>query len=89
MADHLYDAPNLSSKEFLLAIMHDPTVPIGRRIDAACKLLELWPHPWDYGPPHLTIRIEGLPETTTVSVSSGQEPSTDAPGPEDHPPLMH
>ena len=86
---HPYDASGLSAKEFLLAIMHDPSVPLGRRIEVACELLKLWPHPWDYVPPAYTIVIGGLPEGTSVSVSSGQEPRPDAPGPEDHPPLMH
>ena len=54
-ASHAYDAPNLSSKQFLLAVMHDPTVDMRDRIKAASALLRLFPHDWD--PPSLKYVI--------------------------------
>ena len=36
---HACDAPNLSAKEFLLAVMHDRTLPLATRIKAASALL--------------------------------------------------
>jgi hypothetical protein len=49
--EHAYDDPDISSKEFLRAIMHDRTLPLGMRLDAAYKLapLELPPVPTYYG----------------------------------------
>ena len=38
---HKYDSPRLSPKEFLLAVMRDPTAPLEHRIDAAAKLMPL------------------------------------------------
>ena len=38
---HKYDNPKLSPKEFLLAVMRDPTVPLGLRIEAAAKVMQL------------------------------------------------
>jgi hypothetical protein len=35
---HLYDAPCLEPKEFLLAVIHDPTTPFHVRMDAAVKV---------------------------------------------------
>jgi hypothetical protein len=70
--DHAYNSPGLNSKEFLLAIMRDQTVPLARRIDVACKLLELWPHPWQYVPSHLTIHIGGL--GTDIPEADAPEP---------------
>jgi hypothetical protein len=88
MADHLYNSPGLMPKEFLLAVMHDKTVPMSVRIQVAEELLKRWPHPHQYVPPAYTIVIGGLPEGTSVSVSSGQEPRTPTPGPNDHPDLL-
>ena len=39
--EHRYNDPTLSSKEFLQATMHDPTLPLGQRLDAAYKLAPL------------------------------------------------
>ena len=36
-----YDDPHISSMEFLRAVMHDPSLPLGTRMDAAIKLLPL------------------------------------------------
>jgi hypothetical protein len=62
---HGYDAPNLTARTFLLAVMHDHHTPLHTRIDAAHKLLPIM-HDRDYVPdPHaanwevdLTYRIE-------------------------------
>lgn len=60
MSNHQYDNPGLLPKEWLLAVMHDPSVCITTRIKVAEELLRLWPHPHQYVPPALVIRIEGL-----------------------------
>ena len=79
-AQHHYDDPALTSMEFLRAVMHDQTLPLGQRMDAAVKLLPL-EHPLVptyYGEfpmsrtVALTIRIEGL----NGSVSVEQVPAT-------------
>jgi hypothetical protein len=38
---HKYDGPKLSPKEFLLAVVHDPTVALEHRIVAAAKVMPL------------------------------------------------
>jgi hypothetical protein len=38
---HRFNNPDLHAREFLLAVMHDRTVPLGQRIEAAVKLLPL------------------------------------------------
>ena len=100
---HKCNDPTLNPLQFFLAIMHDTTMPLHTRIEAAAKALpytitrppELLPvfverEPWP-GEQQITIQIGGLPEGTSVSVGSGQEPRPDAPGPESHgpPELMH
>ena len=52
----LYNDPNITSKEFLYAVMHDPKVDIVDRVKAAAALMEIEPH----GPPRpsLTIQIQ-------------------------------
>jgi hypothetical protein len=35
MADHAYDDPNILALEFLLAVMHDPSVALDDRLRAA------------------------------------------------------
>jgi hypothetical protein len=65
---HAYDNPMLSAKEFLLAVMHDPTVPLHHRMDAAVKLLHITYIDGDYirgeyleaSEPVLTYKIEGI-----------------------------
>jgi hypothetical protein len=39
--EHRYNDPTLTTKEFLHAVMHDTTLPLGTRMDAATKLLPL------------------------------------------------
>jgi hypothetical protein len=66
MADHPYDAPGLSPLEFLLAVIHDPTVPLNHRMDAAVAAAPYRndPRPYFRERPHwpgesaITIRIE-------------------------------
>jgi len=55
---HSYDAPGLTPRAFLLAVMHDRHAPIRDRIKAASTLLRLYPHDWD--PPAFTYRIGGI-----------------------------
>ena len=38
---HLYDDPSLSAKDFLFAVLRDPSAPILERIDAARYLIFL------------------------------------------------
>jgi hypothetical protein len=38
---HKYDNPKLSPKQFLLAVMRDPTVALRLRIEAAAKAMQL------------------------------------------------
>jgi hypothetical protein len=42
--DHAYNEPELSPKEFLLAVMHDRRVPLTARMDAAAKVA-VFEHP--------------------------------------------
>jgi hypothetical protein len=42
--DHAYNEPELSPKEFLLAVMHDRRVPLSARMDAAAKVA-VFEHP--------------------------------------------
>jgi hypothetical protein len=72
---HAYDAPNISAKEFLLRVMHDPDAPIKDRIRAASSLLRLFPHDWD--PPSAKIVIGGIPEHCGSSSTSSDPGATD------------
>jgi hypothetical protein len=59
--DHDYNDPNISATDFLTKVMHDRTVPLNLRVDAATYLLKL-PEP---PPSVVTIKIEGgVPELT-------------------------
>jgi hypothetical protein len=53
--DHAYNDPDLSATDFLRAVMHDRTVPLCLRKDAAAYLLRL-PEP---PPAVVTIKIAG------------------------------
>ena len=71
--EHPYNDPAVTSKEFLRAVMHDPTLPLGQRMDAATKLLPLEVEvPTYYGEVPvsravaLTIRIEGINGSVSV-----------------------
>jgi hypothetical protein len=72
---HAYDAPNISAKEFLLRVMHDPDAPIKDRIRAASALLRIYPHDWD--PPRLKYIIGGIPECHSLSQSEALEPEVE------------
>lgn len=41
---HAYDDPDLSPKDFLLAVVHDSRLPVSVRIDAAAKVA-VFEHP--------------------------------------------
>jgi hypothetical protein len=71
--EHAYDNPELSPKEFLLAVMRDNRLPIAARMDAAAKVA-VYEHPrlaqvntdLTAG---VTIRIEGgLPELPGTNI---------------------
>jgi hypothetical protein len=59
--DHAYDDPEIGPIEFLLAVLHDPTVPIQLRADAARHLCSLGYGDLSQVPPrqHVTIHITG------------------------------
>jgi hypothetical protein len=59
--DHDYNDPNISPKDFMLAVMRDPSVPLSLRMDAANNVA---PYEHAMAPHiqpqvHLTLRIEG------------------------------
>jgi hypothetical protein len=61
--EHHYDGPDLSPKEFLLAVMNDPAVPLSLRVDAAHRVAPYVCQPagtW-YHQPTINIRIPFLP----------------------------
>jgi hypothetical protein len=58
---HRYDNPRLSPRGFLLAVMRSPDAPLHARIDAAVKLLHLWPDDFDDSEPVLKYQIGGIP----------------------------
>jgi hypothetical protein len=42
--EHLYNNPDITTgTEFLLAVMHDASVPLATRVDVAARLLKLMP----------------------------------------------
>jgi hypothetical protein len=53
------DDPDIGPLAFLYACMHDQSLPIADRINAACHLMQIEPD----GPvqPTVTIRISGIP----------------------------
>ena len=55
--DHAYNAPDLSATEFLTRVMHDPTVSLTLRAEAANHLLRLQPPPRPAAV--VTVRIQG------------------------------
>jgi hypothetical protein len=62
---HLYDNPAITPKNFLLAVMRDPSVPLSLRIDAATFALPLTAPPLGPQPrvhPDLVIKVPPLPE---------------------------
>jgi len=72
---HPCDAPGLSPRAFLLAVMHDPQLPVRERMKAASALLRLYPHDWDA--PAFTYRIGGIPECHALSQSEALEPEVE------------
>src|SRR5262245_42443376 len=65
---HLCDAPGLGPRAFLLAIMHDPQLPIHNRMHAAHKLLRIYVD--ESVKPRLTYRIEGIPSCNSSSAEA-------------------
>jgi hypothetical protein len=76
--DHAYNDPSLSPLQFLLAVLHDPTVDMDDRIkaaEAAFPYVSTNPHQasvqrWEDLDPmdRVKIVIGGLPEHVSVSV---------------------
>jgi hypothetical protein len=62
-SDHAYDDPNISAKDFLIAVMHDPTVPLRLRMTAADKVAPFM-HPSlpQNRPAAFRIKIPELPD---------------------------
>jgi hypothetical protein len=63
---HEYDDPTLDAVDFLLAVMHDQTLAIAIRVDAAAKLLPI------YRPPPQVIHIKitgGLGDLTPAELA--------------------
>jgi hypothetical protein len=59
---HPCDAPGLSPKEFLLAVMHDTTLPLSTRIKAARDVAPyILAAPRPVAQPRCTIVIGGIP----------------------------
>jgi hypothetical protein len=66
--EHAYDAPGLTATQFIAAVMHDPTVQLHMRIDAAGRLLHILYRDPEYvqreiakgREPAFTYRIEGI-----------------------------
>ena len=60
--EHLYDRPGIQPAQFLLDVMHDPTVELRHRMNAACKLLRIYPlDDWPNRNPRYTVRIPDIP----------------------------
>jgi hypothetical protein len=66
---HAYDAPGLTPRDFLRAVMCDRQLPLSDRMEAASRLLYLYPHDWD--PPRLRYHIGGIPHCHSLSTDSG------------------
>ena len=59
---HAYDDQTLGPREFLLAVMHDATVPRPERMDAAKLLVQLWSHIYNDAAPAFAYRIPDIPK---------------------------
>src|SRR5262249_2305567 len=57
---HLYDDPDLSPLEFMLAVMRDTTLPLAIRLDAAAKVAPFYHRRLRSLNPHYTIVIPPL-----------------------------
>jgi hypothetical protein len=66
--EHDYDKSGLSPRQFLYAVMRDRNAPIKTRVDAAAKLLRLYPE--EGMQPQYTIRIPSI----TCGSSAGEHP---------------
>ena len=56
MTKHLYDDPTLTPRQFLEAVMHDPSVEMHLRNRAADYILRIWGNE----PPAYTVRISSI-----------------------------
>ena len=62
--EHRYDLPNISSAMFMAEVMHDRSLPLAIRMDAACKLLAIYPD--ESFVPRLTYIIPDQPSLATT-----------------------
>jgi hypothetical protein len=79
MSDHEYDKRGLTPLQFFLAVMHDKSLPLGVRMDAAIKAMPYTHHPiepmfvarepWP-GECRVKIIIGGLGPDSVTSISS-------------------
>jgi hypothetical protein len=66
--EHAYDNPTISATRFLECVMHDPSVKLRHRVDAAAKLLHVLYRDPDYvqreiaksREPAFVYKIEGI-----------------------------
>ena len=68
---HAYDNPHLGPRQFMLAVMRDPTVSITDRMKAADMLMRIFPHESVH--PSLTIRIAPFPHCTDAESGATDE----------------
>lgn len=55
-----YNDPDISNRDFLTCVMHDPSLPLADRMRAAKALLKIGPPPPPPPQPSLTIQITGI-----------------------------
>ena len=76
---HAYDAPGLTLKEFLLAVMRDTTLPLSTRINAAAAALPYFtPRPgesrhYESVPYHIKYIIGGIPPEALEGKNRNQQ----------------
>src|SRR5215813_6167431 len=73
---HLYDDPDLSPLEFMLAVMRDTTLPLAIRLDAAAKVAPFYHRRLRSLNPHCTIVIPPLSYEPWAEVCSPWPRST-------------
>jgi hypothetical protein len=63
-SNRAYDAPDLTPRQFMEAVMHDRDLPLWMRMKAAEELMKLGPlpHEWPYSrTTDIVIRIPEMP----------------------------
>jgi hypothetical protein len=64
MTDRPYDAPGLTSLDFMLACMHDPDLPIDLRLRAA-----------EYAAPYQAAPVRSIPAASNVVIRIESQPA--------------